>query len=398
MNLLDVVVLAAAAAYGFSGYRSGAVVGALSMIGFFGGAATGAQIAEPVGRAITSGSAQVPVAIVCVLVLAMVGQLLGAWAGGHLRARFVRERGRPLDSAVGSLLGVVSVLVVAWMVAVPLASSPYPTLASEASHSRIVRGVDDVMPSGLRSLYAQLRTFLDRSGFPPVFGDLPNTSIVNVPPPDSNLSPSVQAVVARVQKSIFKVYSQAPSCKRGIEGSGFVYAPEHIMTNAHVVAGASTVNIATGPHSLTPAKVVLYDPQRDIAVLYVPGLKAAPVLPFAAGVSKTDDPALVLGYPEDGPYTVRSARVRSLQQVSGSNIYGNGSVKREVYIIRAVVQSGNSGGPLLSDTGSVIGIVFATDLRDDETGYALSAGEAAPDAAQGRTLTSSVGTDSCTSG
>ena len=395
MNLLDVIVLLAAAAYGFSGYRSGAVVGALSMVGFFGGAVIGAQIAAPVGRAITNGSSQVPVAIVCVLVLAMIGQLLGAWAGGYLRARFVRERGRPLDSAIGSLLGVVAVLVVAWMVAVPLASSPYPTLASEASHSSIVRGVDDVMPQDLRSLYSQLRTFLDRSGFPPVFGDLPNTSIVNVPPPDSELALPVQAVVARVQKSIFKIYSQAPSCKRGIEGSGFVYAPGRIMTNAHVVAGASSVSIATGPHELTPARVVLYDPQRDIAVLDVPGLNA-PVLPFATVASTTDDPALVLGYPEDGPYTVRSARVRELRTVSGSNIYGHGSVKREVYLIRAVVQSGNSGGPLLSDSGSVIGIVFATDLRDDETGYALSAGEVAPDAARGRTATSSVDTEGCT--
>ena len=395
MNLLDVIVLLAAAAYGYSGYRSGAVVGALSMVGFFGGAAIGAQLAAPIGRTLTSGSSQVPVAIVCVLLLAMIGQLLGAWGGGYLRARFVRERGRPLDAGVGSLLGVVSVLIVAWMVAVPLASSPYPTLASEASHSTIVRGVDDVMPQSLRTLYAQLRTFLDRSGFPPVFGDLPNTSIVNVPPPDANLSPAVQATVARAQKSIFKIYSQAPSCRRGIEGSGFVYAPDHIMTNAHVVAGATTVAIATGPHSLTPAKVVLYDPQRDVAVLDVPGLDA-PVLPFASMVAASGDPALVLGYPEDGPYTVRAARVRELRTVSGSNIYGHGDVNRQVYLIRALVQSGNSGGPLLSDTGSVIGIVFATDLRDDQTGYALSAGEVSSDAAQGRTATAPVGTSGCT--
>ena len=395
MNLLDVVILLAAAAYGYSGYRSGAVVGALSMLGFFGGAAIGAQLAAPVGRAITSGGSQVPVAIVCVLLLAMLGQLAGAWGGGYLRARFVRERGRPLDSGVGSVLGVVSVLVVAWMVAVPLASSPYPKLASEASQSAIVRGVDTVMPQGLRTLYSQLRTFLDRSGFPPVFGDLPNTSIVNVPPPDANLSPAVQAVVARVQKSIFKIYGQAPSCSRGIEGSGFVYAPEHIMTNAHVVAGTTTVSIATGPHTLKPAKVVLYDPQRDVAVLDVPGLDA-PVLPFASTVAASGDPSLVLGYPEDGPYTVRAARVRELRTVSGSNIYGHGSVDRQVYLIRALVQSGNSGGPLLSDSGAVIGVVFATDLRDDQTGYALSAGEVSSDAVQGSVATQSVGTASCT--
>jgi S1-C subfamily serine protease len=397
VNLLDLVVLLAAAAYGYSGFRSGAVVGALSMVGFFAGAAIGAQIAAPIGRTLTSGRSQVPVAIVCVLLLAMIGQLLGAWGGGYLRARFVKERGRPLDAGVGAGLGVVSVFVVAWMVAVPLASSPYPSLASEASHSSIVRGVDDVMPQSFRNLYSQLRSFLDRSGFPPVFGDLPNTSIVNVPPPDSNLSPAVQAVVARVQKSIYKIYSQAPSCKRGIEGSGFVYAPQHILTNAHVVAGASQVSIAVGPHSLKAAKVVLYDPSRDLAVLYVPGL-SAPALPFATAAGKSGDPALVLGYPEDGPYTVRAARVRELRSVSGSNIYGHGVIKRDVYLIRALVQSGNSGGPLLTDTGSVLGVVFATDLRSNQTGYVLTAGEVATDAEAGRVLTSSIGTQSCTPG
>lgn len=397
MNLLDLFVILAAAAYGYSGYRSGAVVGALSMTGFFTGAAIGAQLAAPIGRTLTNGSSQVPVAIVCVLLLAMIGQLLGAWGGGYLRARFVRERGRPLDAGVGAGLGVVSVLIVAWMVAVPLASSPYPTLASEASHSTIVRAVDRVMPQSLRTVYSQLRSFLDRSGFPPVFGDLPNTSIVNVPPPDSSLAPAVQAVVARVQKSIFKIYSQAPSCKREIEGSGFVYSPEHLITNAHVVGGANQVSIAVGPHELKTAHVVLYDPQRDVAVLYVPGL-TAPALPFASKAAKTGDPALVLGYPEDGPYTVRSARVRELRTVSGSNIYGHGSVNREVYLVRALVQSGNSGGPLLTDTGSVIGVVFATDLRSNQTGYALTAGEVAADASAGQAATQDVQTAGCTPG
>jgi S1-C subfamily serine protease len=395
VNYLDLIIVLAAAAYGFSGYRSGAVVGALSMGGFFAGAVIGAQIAGPIGSHLASGSAQVPVAIICVLLLAMIGQLLGAWGGGYLRSRYVHERGKRLDAGVGSVLGVLSVLVVAWMVAVPLASSPYPTLASAASHSTIVRAVDDVMPQSVRSLYSRLRSFLDRSGFPPVFGDLPNTSIVNVAPPDSKLSPAVQRTVAKAAKSIFKVYSEAPSCGRGIEGSGFVYAPQHIITNAHVVAGASQVSISIGAHQLLTAHVVLYDPQRDVAVLDVPGLKA-PVLHFAAKTASAGAPAVVLGYPEDGPFTIRSARVRELRTVSGSNIYGHDNIQRAVYVIRAIVRSGNSGGPLLSDSGSVLGIVFATDLRSSQTGYVLTAGEVASDAAAARTATKQVGTSSCT--
>ena len=242
MNLLDLLIILAALAYGFTGFRNGAVVGALSLVGFFVGAIIGGQLAEPIGSHVANGRAQVPVAIVCVLFFAMLGQLLGVWGGSRLKARYVRNTGRQIDAGVGSVLGVLSVLVVAWMIAVPLASSPYPTLASEASGSTIVRGVNDVMPDGMRALYSKLRTFLDQSGFPPVFGDLPSTSIVNVAPPKS-LTPAEKARVRVAARSVFKIYGQAPSCGRGIEGSGFVVSKHHIMTNAHVVAGTNEVAV-----------------------------------------------------------------------------------------------------------------------------------------------------------
>jgi S1-C subfamily serine protease len=397
VNLLDLFIVIAAIAYGFGGFRNGAVVGALSMIGFFGGAAIGAQIAEPIGSRVADGRAQVPVAILCVLMLAMIGQLVGAWAAGHIRARVRSEKGRAVDSGIGSALGIVSVMLVAWMVAVPLASSPYPTLASEATHSRIVRSVNDVMPGSVRSLYSSLRGFLDQSGFPPVFGDLPSGPSVAVPAPDSTLTPAVQARVTRAHRSIFKIYGEAPSCSRGIEGSGFVYAPDRVITNAHVVAGTSQVAVQVSKNHNLPATVVLFDPKRDIAVLNVPGLDA-PVLHFATTTAGKGDPAVVLGYPEDGPFNVRSARVRSRSTVSGSDIYGNGNIQREIYSLRAIVRSGNSGGPLMADDGTILGIVFATALDSSDTGYALTAGELASDAAAGATATEPSGTGHCTPG
>jgi hypothetical protein len=182
VNLLDVVVILAGIAYGIGGFRNGAVVGLFSMVGFFGGAVIGAQIAEPLGSRLADGRAQIPIAITCVLLVAMLGQLLGVWAAGHVRTRIVKDTGKTVDSAIGAALGVLSVLLVAWMVAVPLASSPYPSLSSAAVNSRIVRGVDDVMPKDVRTLYSSLRSFLNQSGFPPVFGDLPQTQIVKVAP------------------------------------------------------------------------------------------------------------------------------------------------------------------------------------------------------------------------
>jgi S1-C subfamily serine protease len=395
VNLLDGIIILAALGYAFTGFRNGAVVGALSLVGFFTGAILGAQLAEPLGSHLASGRAQVPVAIVCVLFLAMVGQLLGTWVGIRIKQRFVRNVGRHVDAGVGAVLGVLSVLLVSWMIAVPLASSPYPSLASEASQSSIVRGVNDAMPDSMRALYGKLRSFLDQSGFPPVFGDLPSTTIVNVPAPPS-LTPAERRHVRVAAQSTFKVYGQAPECGRGIEGSSFVVSPHHVMTNAHVVAGTRQVSVVVGGQQLA-ATVVLYDPERDVAVLDVPDLTARK-LHFAAHPASTGDPAVVMGYPQDGPLDVRPARVRTRTTVSGSDIYGDPGVRREVYSIRSIVRSGNSGGPLLAANGSVLGVVFATDLRSSDTGYVLTAGEVASDFVKGRNATTAVSTGPCTAG
>jgi S1-C subfamily serine protease len=394
MNVLDVVILVLALAYGVNGLRNGAVVGLLSLVGFFSGAIVGAQLAGPVGSRVASGGARVPVAIACVVVLAVIGQLLGVFVAGRIRDRWLRNRGRGIDAAVGGALGVVSVLLVAWMIAVPLASSPYPTLASAASHSTIVRRINEVMPQTVRTLYSSLRSFLDESGFPPVFGDLPATPIVSVAPPSSSLPAAVAGRLRTERDSIVKVYGQAPGCDRGIEGSGFVYAPRRVMTNAHVVAGTRTVTVqlATGPAA---AQVVVYDPRRDVAVLDVPALSAR-AIPFAPTPASTGAPSVVVGYPEDGPFTVRTARVRDRFTISGQDIYGAGTVRREVYSVRAVVRSGNSGGPLLDDRGRVLGVVFATALDAADTGFALTAAEVAGDAARGRLARAVVGTGGCT--
>ena len=395
MDLFDVVIVVAAIGYAIGGFRSGALIGVFSMAGFLGGAVLGAQLAEPIGSHVANGRAQVPVAIFCVLVLAVLGQLLGVYLAGLIRARIVTARGRPVDSALGSVIGVLAVLVVSWMIAVPLASSPYPTLASEASNSTIVRRVDGVMPQGARNLYSSLRSFLDQSGFPPVFGDLPSTSVTPVAAPPADLSPAFRSRILAARGSILKIYSQAPECSRGIEGSGFVYAPHYMLTNAHVVAGARSVQVQLASGRSVDATVVLYDPDRDIAVLHVPGVDA-PALTLAATDAVQGDIAAVVGYPENGPFTVRTARVRGRTEIDGTNIYGTGDVRRSIYSIRAIVREGNSGGPLLAANGTVLGIVFATARDSADTGFVLSDDELAPDAAAGRGRTAAMTTGDCT--
>jgi S1-C subfamily serine protease len=160
-----------------------------------------------------------------------------------------------------------------------------------------------------------------------------------------------------------------------------------------VVAGADQVKVETSRGPLT-AHVVVFDPERDIAVLWVPGLKVRP-LKLAAVPASSGQDAIVLGYPEDGPFDVRPARVRDRGRISGRDIYGQISVDRDIYSIRSVVRSGNSGGPLIATDGSVLGIVFASALDSADTAFVLTAGEVTDAANAGRHTTRAVSTAAC---
>lgn len=388
---LDGLLVLAAIGYAIGGFRNGALVGAMSFAGFFGGAALGAQLAKPLGRRLADGSAQVPVAIVCVLFFAFAGQLFAVWLAGRLRSKLTWHPARQLDHALGALFSTAAVLLVAWMIAVPLAVAPYPSVAGQVRNSVLIRAVDDVLPDNVRNLYSSLRLFVDRSGFPQVFGALQPTRIVDVPAPDKALLNS--AGVARARGSVLKVRSVARQCDRGIEGTAFVYAPQHLLTNAHVVAGANQVQVqsAAGP---IDARVVLFDSARDIAVLYAPGLTAKP-LALAPGVARSGQDAIVLGYPQDGPFDVRPARIRDREKITGHDIYGQLSVDRDIYTVRALVRAGNSGGPLINPAGQALGIVFASALDSADTGFVLTVAEIASDAGDGKFATEAVTTGAC---
>lgn len=165
------------------------------------------------------------------------------------------------------------------------------------------------------------------------------------------------------------------------------------MTNAHVVAGTRDVVVETSRGQLE-GTVVVYDPKRDLAVLYVPGLKA-PVMSFADKEAASGANAIVLGYPQDGPYNAQSARVRDVSRITGPDIYDKSDVTREIYTIKSLVRSGNSGGPLIDPAGDVLGVIFAAAADDKNVGFALTADEAAGVAKAGRENTRGVRTGEC---
>jgi S1-C subfamily serine protease len=225
-----------------------------------------------------------------------------------------------------------------------------------------------------------------------VFGPFTQETIANVPAPDPAVLNEPGVTAAR--SSIVKIVGDAPSCGKQIEGSGFVYAPHHVMTNAHVVGGVQNPTVQIGGEgTLYSAKVVLYDPERDIAVLYVKDLDA-PSLQFDTS-GKADDSAVVAGFPEDGSFTAVPARIRQEMDAQGQDIYDQNTVTRDIFSLYSTVLQGNSGGPLLTADGEVYGVVFAKSLQDSATGYALTASLVQGDAQRGIDATTAVDTEGC---
>lgn len=397
VNVLDILLLVAAVWFAIVGYRQGFVVGILSVIGFLGGGLVAVYLLPVLWGQLTNDSdvstTAAVVAVVIVIVCASVGQAFTTHLGNKLRRYITWTPARALDATGGALVNVVAMLLVAWLIGSALAGTALPTLGKEVRSSKVLLGVSRVMPSQASTWFTDFSSVLAQNGFPQVFSPFSNEPITEVQAPDPALAGS--PVAARAQRSIVKVVGTAQSCGKVLEGTGFVFSDRRVMTNAHVVGGVDepTVQIG-GEGKLYDAKVVLYDWQRDIAVLDVPDLKARP-LQFADTDARSGNSAIVAGFPENGSYDVRSARVRGRINANGPDIYHRGTVRRDVYSLFTTVRQGNSGGPLLTPDGRVYGVIFARSLDDPNTGYALSVDEIREDISFGLTANQQVDSQGC---
>ncbi|MFF8589199.1 MarP family serine protease [Streptomyces althioticus] len=397
MNVLDILLLVAAVWFAVVGYRQGFVVGILSVIGFLGGGLIAVYTLPVIWDAVTDnsevGTTAAVVAVVVVIVCASVGQALTTHLGNKLRRYITWSPARALDATGGALVNVVAMLLVAWLIGSALAGTTLPTLGKEVRGSKVLLGVSRALPDQADIWFADFSSVLAQNGFPQVFSPFANEPITDVRPPDPALAGS--PVAARAQRSIVKVTGTATSCGKVLEGTGFVFDDRRVMTNAHVVGGVDEPVVQIGGEGRTyDATVVLYDWKRDIAVLDVPDMDA-PALRFAAEDASSGDGAIVAGFPENGAYDVRSARLRGRITANGPDIYHRGTVRRDVYSLFATVRQGNSGGPLLTPEGEVYGVIFAKSLDDDRTGYALTVDEIREDIARGRSAAQEVDSDKC---
>lgn len=373
MSWVDLVVIALALVAGVSGWRHGVAVAFLSFVGVLTGAIVGVRVAPLLASGIESANARIIVSILVVVLLVAIGETTGVFFGRRIRDRITGERSQRVDSTLGSVLQALTVVIASWLVALPLASASFPGLASGVKGSEVLRFVNSVMPDQARALPEELSELLDSSGFPQILRPFDQTPIEEVGPPDPVLAGS--PVVGDVAQSVLKVRGRAPSCQRALEGTGFVIGEGVVITNAHVVAGTDDVGVevvnSRGRIVELPGEVVLYDPAIDVAVLRVPDLEARP-LQFRPQPAAVGEDVIILGYPLDGPFTATAGKVRQMITLQGPDIYDDGEVSREVYTVRAVVRSGNSGGPMIDVNGQVVGVVFGAALDDSETGFVLT--------------------------
>jgi S1-C subfamily serine protease len=393
--VLDLILIVVVAAFAVSGYRQGFIVGILSFLGFVGGALLGAEFGPSISRALVGGQTQQDfIAVILLVSLAVIGQFVASSIGAAMRSTVTWRSATVLDSVGGAAVSVVSVLLIAWVVGSVLIESPFPQVDQQVNNSLALQTLDKFMPSPAKTMFSDFRRLLaSNSMYAEVFSGIGEQRILAIPAPDNAALDSPGFLAARSR--VVRVQGIAPSCQRSIEGSGFVVSADHVLTNAHVVAGVTTRQTVTTPAGqVLLARVVFYDPQVDVAVLYVPGLDLTP-LQFA-GPASPGDSAVVAGYPLDAQQLhAVPARIGGIQNAQGPNIYQTSTVTRQIYEIRAVVQSGNSGGPLLSPQGTVDGVVFAAAVGVSDTGFALTANQVSADARAGENATAAVSTMGC---
>lgn len=362
---VDVVVIVLALVAAARGLRLGATVQLLSYGGFWLGLVLGAALAPSVAggvrNSVTKAAVSLAIVFGAAIVLGAIGRLVGTrlWRGlRHIHLG-------PLDAAVGSVVAVVATLLACWLAGTILVQGPVPAVASGISESGILRALDRALP-GAPSVFTRVEGFVNTSGLPQVFA--------NITPPPSGPVPlagptQVNAAVASAGPSLVKVYGQG--CGEILEGSGFVVAPNLVVTNAHVVAGIANPMVIGTDGTYHQATAVYFNPDFDLALLRTAGLDQPALRLDTASVARGIK-AVALGYPGGGPFAASPAGVVSVLRATGPNIYGSGNTTRVLYEISANVQPGNSGGPLVAPDGEVIGVVFSKSVSYPDIGYALA--------------------------
>lgn len=362
MNLLDVLVLVLCASAAVGGFRLGFLARAFSWAGMGLGIILATRLLPSILRRFEGGqpTGKLMIAIGVLLGGAFLGQALGLLIGA--RVHHVIPFGvRPLDRTAGAISGVLGVLVGVWLLVPTLGSVP-GNVARLSRQSFVLGVIDDLAPAPPDALQT-LRRLVGDNAFPEVFSGLRPAPNAGPPPAASGLS---QATLDRIIPSTVQI--EGPACGRIQEGSGFVVNKELVVTNAHVVAGEDETVVLTSDGKRHDATVVLFDSDRDLAILSVPGL-TAPALPIRNADPQTR--GAVMGHPGGGPLEVSPFLVSDEVRAVGRDLYDRHETRREVLILASNLAPGDSGAALVDPAGDVVGVAFAIAPDRPGTAYAL---------------------------
>ncbi|HEX2052276.1 MAG TPA: MarP family serine protease [Actinomycetota bacterium] len=389
INWVDLVIIALLISSAVHGFLQGAAVQVFSYVGFIVGLLVGAKLGPVVGQMVQNPALRIAVVITTLFATASLLGTVGRFIGA--KATWAVPKASPLGvmNSVGGLgVAVLITLLTTWLVGGMLAQVPLGGVTEGLQSSRVMRGLTDRLPPA-PSVFTTIQRTLLPSGFPPVFAELEPSLAPEVPVTGN---PDLQAIVSAVRPSVVKV--SGPACNQISSGSGFVAAPNLVITNAHVVAGTERPNVldARGSHRAT---VVYFDPEMDLAVLRTSGLAGRP-LALRGQASPRGQQGGVLGFPGGGPFTAQPGVVRDLfRDAVGRDIYSDKLVTRNVYQVDAEVHPGNSGGPFVAPGGEVIGVVFASSVVRPEIAYVLNSVDVAARLDRVRGATAAVDTGPC---
>lgn len=389
--VMDIIIVLIVCIAMWSGWRQGALASVFSTIGVVAGLISGAVLAPLIMSVTDSVALRFLLAIGTVILLVGLGNLVGGILGASMRDRFVWRKMRFVDSTFGAVFQAFAALIVVWLVSIPLATGLSGAPAQAIASSNVLRVVDRNTPNSLAALPSKISAMLSESGLPPMVSPFGSQPSAEVAAPDLYVEDA--ALVEALRPSVIHVMGESEVCSRRLMGSGFVVDDTHVITNAHVVAGTQQVQLDT-TLGIIDAEVVYYNPDLDIAVLYSEPL-GLPALQWATSLAESGDAAIVMGFPNSGPFEAAPARISDRLKIAGPNIYASGRVEREAYTARGTIRQGNSGGPMVNSSGQVIGVVFGASMDKTDIGYALTANEVLSAVGRIESLTTPVSTQEC---
>ncbi|KQX08100.1 MULTISPECIES: MarP family serine protease [unclassified Leifsonia] len=383
--VLDIVVIVLLIAAAVSGWRNGFLRSVFAAVGLVVGGIAAYLLLPVFTTWTTSPGWRIVIVLGGGILLLVLGQTLGSMIG-RLLSRGVRViKLGPIDRGAGLVTSTVIVALVLTTVAGGISGFGIPPVTQAIAGSATLSSIDRLTPAPAKSFLAGVRASTVNDALPWVLETIAPPASV---PPIADLdtaSPELSAAAA----SVVRVSGNAYQCGQSLTGSGFVVSDDRVVTNAHVVAGVDEPVVEAPGEQPRAATVVYFDPAVDLAVLEVDNLDAPP-LPLG-DVPSVGSAAAVQGYPFGGPFVSLPATVAELSAIPRADAAG----QREVYALSADINQGNSGGPLLSPDGSVIGVVFAKSAAIDDVGYALALSELQPVAEAAAGLSDTVSSGSC---